>query len=156
MFLRMVERLGRARNDERGFTLIELLVVVVIIGILVGIALPRFLGQSEKARANAALSDLRAMKSVLEVYIADEGNGVSPSTAADAKTILENEGRITNKKSPWGTSYYYKANTITAGEYQIYCQDKGGTNYYYVSDRSEPKKGASSDLPYGTGGEVLW
>lgn len=153
MLLRLAERMRRLRADERGFTLIELLVVVVIIGVLVAIALPRFLGQSEKAREKAALSDLRAMKSVLEVYIADELNGQSPGDANAARTILESEGHIKNKKSPWNTSYFYKAGTTANGEYEIYCQDNG-SNYYYVSDQSEPKKGAP---PYdATNSKALW
>lgn len=97
---------------------------------------------------------MRAMKSVLEVYIADELNGQSPSDANTARTVLENEGKIKGKKSPWNTSYYYKAGSVTNGEYEIYCNNGG--NYYYVSDQSEPKKGASGDLPYGSSGNQLW
>ena len=65
-------------QKEKGFTLIELLIVVAIIGIVAGIAIPRFLGARTVARVTRAFADMRTIADALEMHFTDEN--VYPAT----------------------------------------------------------------------------
>jgi prepilin-type N-terminal cleavage/methylation domain-containing protein len=60
-------------NLKKGFTLIELVVVIAILGILAGIAIPRFLDATATARGAKIVADLRTIDSALAIYNAKEG-----------------------------------------------------------------------------------
>ena len=69
-------------RDESGFTLIELLVVLIIIGVLLAIAIPSYLGFQKKAQQTAAASDVRQAIPDAVAYYSDNNNYTGLSTTA--------------------------------------------------------------------------
>ena len=68
------KRGGRPFRGEDGFTMIEMLVVLIIIGALLALAVPAYIGYEARAADSSAKANLREALSSVEAYRADNGS----------------------------------------------------------------------------------
>jgi len=58
---------------QSGLSFIEIMVVLMIIGLFLGIAVPKFMGAGEKAKITTTKSSLRAIQTALDNFKLDHG-----------------------------------------------------------------------------------
>jgi len=139
----MFARQNGKKRGYKGFTLVELVVVLVILGVLVALAVPRFTASASKAKETTFCSNVRTIKSQLELYKMTTGN--YPITA----TTTENPNSYTFSQflndpnyfestpiNPYtGTAFKVndtgtKVGTATLGEFNY---DSAGTTTYTIT-----------------------
>ena len=105
---------ARLAKEESGFTLIELLIVLVIIGILLAIAVPSYLGFKDRANKTAASANVRSAVPAVETYFSDNGS----YTGMNATSLAAIDAGVQITVVSAGTSTYCISNT------------QGGFTYY--------------------------
>ncbi len=107
-------------QGQAGFSFIELMVVVIILGILAGAIVPRYMDKADKAKTVKAQVDIAAIETSLKLYKLD--NGFYPTTEQGLEALIEqpstdpvpknwNENGYFEKRKmprdPWGNEYMY-------------------------------------------------
>lgn len=68
-------------NRAEGFTLVELMIVILIMGILVGIAVPVYVSARSESSEKVCMANLRTLKSAAGAYGASAGT--YPTSVSD-------------------------------------------------------------------------
>ena len=120
-----IQRQGRRlAREESAFTLIELLIVLVIIGILLAVAVPSYLGFKDRAKAGAAQANVRSAVPAVEAYYADYGT-YSTTAAAPAPGLSATSLEAIDA----GVKV-----TVVSGSASTYCISNTQGNYTYYKN----------------------
>ena len=118
------------RKSKGGFTLIEIMLVIVIIGIIVGIAVPKISGKVGKANDVAAKASLKAIEAAVQSYEMD--NLRLPDSLTDLTVQKDGNGpylKPSELNDPWKQPFVYAKPGSHGTGFDLSCKSPEGKEF---------------------------
>ena len=100
MNVRTIQR--RNGSAQGGFTLLEMIVVLVLIGLIMGLVGPRLFSQADRARTQAAETQVKMLKGALETMRLDIGRFPTTDEGLALLTTRPTDARLSQR---WAGPY---------------------------------------------------
>mgnify|MGYP000870201703 CR=1 FL=1 len=122
---------------KHGFSLVELLIVLLILGVLVGLAVPRYMESQKAARARTFAANVREIVGALEAYRVDNALG-SAAKYPDNLQVLRQKGYFTQEPfNPYTGVSMLDASTDTSSAGITYTATANGLKYVLKVTQSD-------------------
>jgi prepilin-type N-terminal cleavage/methylation domain-containing protein len=109
-------------RKQEGFTLIELLIDVIILGILMVVAIPKFMNNRVKSEYNACRTNIRMINDAVTRYQYDTAAGNVDMNNTELNTKLVNGIDVGNQKN------------VKYMSSMPYCPSRNGSGTHYTYD----------------------
>ncbi len=138
----MLQAAGRVHTrSRRGFTLVELIAVIVVLAVMAGIAIPKYIDSSVKAKEAADVAAIAGITSAMQMAFFDHQLNNAPSS--EYITSVNSVGTIMETgELPLGI--------VIDG---VYLKDQRGHRYLLITETSTS---AARLTDLGIGGQNGW
>ena len=126
--------INKFHSNKRGFTLIELIVVIAVLLVLVTIAVPKFMGQTQKATLTKHLASAKTIEDAANIYNIEKGRfprlSETAYTSEEVTAYADNILSLTGEEvilDPDGN--YYDIDYVALKDYVTVPKEEDKGNY---------------------------
>ena len=112
---------GTRMNAKAGFSLVEIMIVILIMGLLLGVGIPTFIGQRRQAALNTTKANLAVLAGAVDSYQMEFNS--YPKKLEDLLHPPQGTSFLSKKQLPkdaWGMPFVYKETPNKERPYELY------------------------------------
>lgn len=108
----------REKRVRSGFTMVELMAVLIILGLLAGVVVKNFVGQTERAKVIATKASLKELSNAVKQFYMDNNRYPSQDVGLDELVVQPSDvenwpmgGYLDTTEVPpdgWGRDFYFE------------------------------------------------